>query len=296
MSIPKSLLGDDWTAITARHALPIVIAAAQNGRCIRYGEIDSEIVKRRLGHHVLVVQYGHPAGAIGNAMIELGERWGEEIPPLNAIIVNAKDGMPGDGVNFYLKRYFNSKKGARSYTTKQRRAIVEEIHADVFAFKHWNRVLAACNAKKISLPPKSKPSGKIQPPIKGGWSNEPESEAHKKLKEHVASNPALVGLPKSTAKGHMEYRFASADCADVVFKTANSLVGVEVKSRVSNEADLTRGVFQAVKYQALLRAEQKSRREPPTATAVLVSEQPLPEKLRNLVDILRIEIFVVSCG
>ncbi|MGE3105280.1 MAG: hypothetical protein AB7K14_08525 [Lysobacterales bacterium] len=293
MSIPKSLLGDGWTPTTARHALPIVIAAAQHGRCITYGEIDGEIVTRKLGHHVLAVKYGHPAGAIGNAMIELGERWGEDIPPLNAIIVNAKDGMPGDGVNSYLKRYFNSKTGARSYTIKQRRAIVEEIQADVFAFKHWNRVLAACNAKKTSPPPKKKPRGKIQPPVKGGWSNEPESEEHKKLKEHVARNPALVGLPKSTAKGHIEYRFASADCADVVFTTADSLVGVEVKSRISNEPDLTRGVFQAIKYQALLRAEQKSRGEPPTATAVLVSEQPLSEKLRYLAEILRIEVFVV---
>lgn len=295
MSIPKSLVGDGWTATTARHALPIVIAAAQHGRCVAYGEIDREIVKRKLGHHVLAVQYGYPAGAIGNAMIELGERWSENIPPLNAIIVNAKDGMPGGGVDFYLKRYFNSKKGARSYTTKQRRAIIEEIHADVFAFKHWDRVLEACNARKTSPPPKKKTSSKVQLPVKGGWSNEPESEAHKRLKERVASNPELVGLPKCTAKGHVEYRFASADCADVVFKTANGFVGVEVKSKISNDADLTRGVFQAIKYQALLRAEQKSRQEPPTATAVLVSEQPLPEKLRNLAEILRIEIFVASC-
>ncbi len=294
MNIPKSLLGNDWTATTARHALPMVIAAAQHGRSITYGEIDREILRRKLGRHVLAVQYGYPAGAIGNAMIELGEHWGIDIPPLNAIIVNAKDGMPGKGVNFYLKRYFNTKRGAVSYTTKQRRAIVEEIQADVFSFKHWDRVLAACKVKKISFELKRKLNGKVQPPVKGGWSSEPESKAHKELKEYVARNPKLVGLPKGTAKGRTEYLFASADCADVVFTIPKSLVGVEVKSRLSNDADLTRGIFQAVKYQALLRAEQKARLQPPTATAVLVSEQALSEKLRNLATVLGIGVFVVS--
>lgn len=295
MSIPKSLLGDRWTNITARHALPMVVAAAQQGRCITYGEIDREIVNRKLGHHVLAVQYGYPAGAIGNAMIELGERWGEEIPPLNAIIVNAKDGMPGDGVDVYLKRYFNSKKGAGSYTAKQRQAIVEEIHAEVFSFNRWDQVLDACKLKKSFVGPEKSSRGKVQQPVRGGWSNEPESPEHKRLKEFVSRNPASIGLHKNTAKGHMEYRFASADCADIVFTITNSLVGVEVKSRISNDADLTRGVFQAVKYQALLRAEQKARSQPPTATAVLVTERPLPESIRNLAKVLRIDTFVVSC-
>jgi len=294
MSVPESLLGDSWTTITARHALPIVVWCAKNGRSITYGQLDSEIVTRGLGHHVMAVQYGHPAGAIGDALLELEPRWKKRIPPLNAIIVNAKDRMPGKGVNYYLKHYFKVKKGTSKIGAGQRQAVVEEIQADVFAFKHWDRVLQECELKKIQggVSTDSEDSD-VAPPKRGGWSGEPESEEHRTLKEYVASNPSLIGLPHSAAKGRTEYLFASADSADVVFTAPQHVVGVEVKSRISNDADLNRGLFQAVKYQALLRAEQKACLSPPTATAVLVTERPLPLKLRNLSKVLGIEVIVV---
>lgn len=136
MPIPQALVGDTWTAVTARNALPIVVRWAQHGEPITYGRLDAEIVRHRIGHHVMAVQYGYPAGAIGNALIELEKRWGMIIPPLNVIIVNAKDRLPGKGVDYYLKHYFKVKKGAGKYSLTQRRAVVEEIQADVFAFKH----------------------------------------------------------------------------------------------------------------------------------------------------------------
>jgi hypothetical protein len=87
-SRPKELVGDKWTQVTARNALPIPVSCAKRGTSITYGQLDAEIVRRGLGHHVLPVQYGHPAGAIGGALIELGKRWDTRIPPLNAILVN----------------------------------------------------------------------------------------------------------------------------------------------------------------------------------------------------------------
>ena len=68
---------------------------------------------------------------------------------------------------------------------------------------------------------------------------------------------------------------------------------VEVKSCISNQADVNRGIFQAVKYQALLRAEQRALYQTPTATAVLVTEERLPDVLQNLADTLGIESFVI---
>jgi len=66
-------------------------------------------------------------------------------------------------------------------------------------------------------------------------------------------------------------------------------LGVEVKSIISNDNDINRGIFQCVKYQSLLRAEQKSLMLPPTARAVLVVERQLPTGLQNLSDILGIK-------
>ena len=79
MPIPKALVGDTWTPITARNALPIVVRWAQRGELITYGQLDAKIVKHGLGHHVMAVQYGYPAGAIGNALIELEKRWNKRI-------------------------------------------------------------------------------------------------------------------------------------------------------------------------------------------------------------------------
>ena len=295
MPIPQALKGDKWTNITARSALPIVVKWAQQGEAITYGQLDAEIVKHGLGHHVMAVQYGYPAGAMGSALIELEKRWNKAIPPLNAIIVNTKDRLPGKGVDYYLKHYFKIKKGAKGISLVQRRAVVEEIQADVFAFKHWDRVLRECELEPFSgSVAKKAPKGGVASPKRGGWSTEPESQEHRELKEYVANNPFVIGLPRSSPSGRTEYLFPSADSADVVFATSRQLVGVEVKSRISNDADLNRGIFQAVKYQALLRAEQRARLESPTATAVLVSERTLPDKLKNLADTLGIEVIVVS--
>jgi len=243
----------------------------------------------------MAIQYGHPAGEIGNALIELEQRWNKRIPPLNAIIVNAKDKMPGKGVNYYLKHYFKVKKGTSNISIKDRRAVVDEIHADVFAFSDWDRVLRECGQPPLKDGVLSDAQDEeVSPPRKGGWSGEPESDEHRTLKEYVAKNPSLIGFPKNAARGCTEYLFASADSADVVFNSTKRLVGVEVKSHISNDADLNRGIFQAVKYQALLRAEQRARLEAPTASAMLVSGRPFPKKLLSLAKLLGIEVIVVE--
>lgn len=294
MSLPKSLEGDRWTEITARHALPILIWCAKKGKTITYGQLDHEIVRRGLGHHVMAVQYGYPAGAIGNSLIELEKIWGESIPPLNAIVVNAADGMPGKGVNYYLEHYFDTKQRIKSMTKKEKRAVIEEIHSDVFSYGFWDDVLEEFGFKllkgKVEL---DNNADIISTPKRGGWSGEGESDEHDALKHYIAKNPQKIGLPKSNKKGKVEYVFASADKADVVFDTKNGFVGVEVKSCISNEADLNRGIFQSIKYQALLRAEQKARSEAPTAIAVLVTEKKLTNTLKNLADVLGIQFFVV---
>ena len=295
MPCPESIKGDRWTKVTARHALPILVWCAKHGRCITYGQLNSEIVNRQLGHHVPPVQYGHPAGAIGSALNEIEERWGEPVPPLNAIVVNRASMLPGRGVNYFLEHYYQPDDHVENMDLEDRRAVVEEVQADVFAYEYWDDVLEECELQAllgtVTLDPEADTVAK---PVKGGWSREPESNEHRNLKEYIAKNPDAIGLPKRSRKGKTEYVFASADKADVVFKTPNGYVGVEVKSVISGDADLNRGLHQAVKYQALLRAEQKASLQPPTARAVLVSERQLPRSLQNLADVLGIKVYIVN--
>ena len=238
---------------------------------------------------------GYPAGAIGSALIELEERWGEPVPPLNAIVINDTTMLPGKGVNNFVERYYQPDKRVKNMSIEERRAVVEEVHADIFAYEYWDDVLEACKLQAllgtVTLDPQA---DTVAEPVKGGWSKEPESDEHRKLKAYIARNPDAIGLPKRSRKGETEYVFASADKADVVFKTPNGYVGVEVKSVISGDPDLSRGLYQDVKYQAFLRAEQKALIKPPTARAILVSERQLPRFLQNLEDVLGIKVFIIS--
>jgi len=293
MSLPEVLQRDRWTEDTARAALPLLIWCAQNGRTITYGRLDKEIVDRGWGHHVMAVQYGRPAGTIGDALIETEDEWGELIPPLNALVVNATNGLPSKGVNYYLERYCAPDTHVDDMSLTEKRAIVEEVWEEIWGFERWDKLL-----EEYGLDPVTRglvddeEENEVFVPKKGGWSTEPESEEHKLLKLYVAAYPEVVGLDRKSPKGTIEYLFPSADKADVVFVNGDRLTGVEVKSRISNEADISRGIFQCVKYQALLRAEQKAAYVPPTARAVLVTENALTSAQRELADQLGIKVVV----
>jgi hypothetical protein len=235
--------------------------------------------------------YGKPAGAIGNALIETEEKWEDIIPPLNALIINKATRLPGSGANRYLEKYTKLKHVDMS--DDEKKAIVEEIHTDIFSYEHWDDLLKEYELEPFNeLSENDQDNNEISKLIRGGWSGEAESNEHKILKEFIANNPNAVGLGKKTKEGIVEYLFPSSDKADVVFKNGSKYLGVEVKSIISNNEDINRGIFQCVKYQALLRAEQKFLKLPPTARAVLVVESQPSLELRNLSDILGIKIII----
>ena len=59
----------------------------------------------------------------------------------------------------------------------------------------------------------------------------------------------------------------------------DEVLAIEVKSRDSNWADLQRGIYQCVKYQAVLRAQERGER---TIRTLLVTESDLRPDLENL--------------
>ncbi len=293
MPLPNALTGNRWTKYTARASLPLLVWCAKNGRTITYGQLDKEIVDRGWGNHVMVVQYGHPAGAIGSALIETEEKWGHPIPPINALVINKNTQLPGHGVDWYLERYCNCT--GKSVDINDKRAIVDEIHADIFAYERWDELLEEYGLNPIENGVQYDDTElEMSKPSRGGWSSESESEEHKNLKQFIANNPQIVGLENSSNKGITEYLFPSADKADVVFKNDSKYLGVEIKSIISNDEDINRGIFQCVKYQSLLRAEQKALMVPPTARAILVVERKPTLALQNLADILGIRVVVYS--
>jgi len=146
---------------------------------------------------------------------------------------------------------------------------------------HYANVGSVLTAKSLSLPAIAKQAkyGRA-----GG-----ETEDHRRLKEYVKSNPRLIGLSK-TAHGESEYLFLSSDAIDVLFKSPQIWVGVEVKSARSDPPDIMRGIFQCMKYKALMEATQKYERQGAGTRVVLVLGGNLPPELRAIVRLLEIEL------
>ena len=83
------------------------------------------------------------------------------------------------------------------------------------------------------------------------------------------------------ASTETEVDLDSGDRVDVVYKLANRITVLEVKSRISNEIDLMRGVFQCVKYRAVRQAMDV--RDDAVVEAYLITETPLSGEISALV-------------
>ena len=68
------------------------------------------------------------------------------------------------------------------------------------------------------------------------------------------------------------------------------VVAVEVKSRISNNADITRGLFQCIKYQAVLEAMLGLEGKQKNVRTVLLLETELPDELKVVQHMLGVEV------
>lgn len=296
MNAVKELNGNKWTQKAAKAIFPILVWLAKRGEIITYSELNDLIVRHGILHHVIAVQYGNPAGLIGNIVIEFEKKLKKTIPPINSLIVSKKNRLPSKGIDWYLERYLKATDKKREFTTEEKKAIVEEIHSEVYSFKEWDLILKELNLKpfKHKYPFFDDEVGKKNDKIyRGGWSSEGESDEHKNLKHFIANNPHLIGLNEFKPKdAKVEYIFPSADKADIVFVKGEKMIAVEIKSKISNDADIYRGIFQCIKYKALLRAEQKIKKIPPVAESILVVERKINQALKHLAKKLNVEIIV----
>lgn len=113
-----------------------------------------------------------------------------------------------------------------------------------------------------------------------------EGLRHLKLKEYVAHNPKCVGISAGIA-GQMEFPFLSGDECDVVFEVSDDkAVVVEIKN--GERGELVKGIYQAIKYRALMIA-QKGQGKNCDVTAFLVAYN-IPD---NIAEFAR--IFDINC-
>lgn len=275
--ISEPIAGDKLYQERARAALPLLVRQAQAGVPVFYSDLAEELgmPNPRNLNYVL--------GSIGQSLELLSKAWKEKVPPIQCLVVNRGTGLPGEGIGWFLVK----KEDFSGLPLRQKRAIVEAELQHVFSYPRWGDVLEA-----LSLAPADSDYTslvKIASRLGGGG----ESEQHKALKEYLACNPAAIGLKANTPTGVTEFALPSGDSLDVSFRDTKVWVAAEVKSAISNEADIIRGLFQCIKYRAVMEAVLVSQSLPQNARAILVLESKLPQSLISLRNLLGVE--VVEC-
>ncbi|MCO7468651.1 hypothetical protein NJG16_01040 [Stenotrophomonas maltophilia] len=278
-----------WRSRVIPDALPILIRWAQEGEAHSYSDLAQEL-HDTFGHEIKPRKdlYGTVAGGVAQALQWLSEQWKEPIPPLHAIVVNKNTKHPGEGAITISPAYFAGKK---LDTEEERRAHLREAMEDVFTYSNWDRVAHALGATMLTPSAGAVEEVAADAPLplpKVQEGGRPESDEHKALKAWVASHPEEFVDFGSFPTGSNEKLLSSGDRLDAHFDNGRHRLAVEVKTSKCSEDELQRGVYQAVKYRAVLRAEQKAIRHVPNGEAVLVCTRAPNVETRALIKRLQV--------
>lgn len=271
------LSGDKLYLQRARATLPLLVRQARAEQPISYGQLAEElgIPNPRNLNYVL--------GAIGRALVSLSQEWGEEVPPIQALVRNQATGLPGEGISWFAP----DAREFRNASPRNRRQVVDGMLAKVYRYRRWDDVL-----RQFGLVPVS--SCALAASAQQLWSRHPsepgETPDHERFKRFIAQNPSILGLSQSLAPGEVEFVFASGDVIDVLFRTGSGWIGVEVKSAKSDVADIERGLFQCVKYQALIEVTQRVQQVLLSSRVILALEGSLPPELVAQRNVLGIDL------
>lgn len=258
----------------ARKTLPILVRQAKAEQPIYYSDLAEEIgmPNPRNLNYVL--------GAIGNSLKRLSEKWDEEIPLINFLVINKNNGLPGEGISYFIK----DRKHFENSSKKEKRRLLNLYLSEVYNYPKWDEVLKALNLEPSKLP-NVKKNLKNKNSLEKG-----ESPEHERFKIFISKHPEILGINKDLQSTIIEYNFPSQDAVDILFKTNNIWIGVEVKSHISDTDDILRGLFQCVKYKALIEAEQMTNYHKPSAEVLLVIENEFPSELIIIKNILGIDV------
>lgn len=273
-AISANIHGDKLYQERARKALPILVRQAFSGKPLYYKQLADELNMPNPRNLNFVL------GSIGQSLIELGEAWKEEIPPIQCLIINQADELPGEGFGWFMP----NKADWKDLRKRQKSTLVQAIMHQIYAYPKWHTVL-----RELKLEPIAQNFSDIVAKA-SNFQAGGESEDHLALKEFVKNHPDVVGLAGRYGPGTSEKCLPSGDRIDVFFDAGQEWVGVEVKSARSNDVDIVRGLFQCVKYKAVLNAMLVAEQRDIDARAILVLESMFPVDLLPLKNMLGVEV------
>ncbi len=217
----------------ARLALPILVRQAESNEPITYGDLALEMgVHHRAIRHVL-----------GYVRDEVCEPRG--LPLLNVLVVNRETGVPGES--------FLPEGASERMSVEERRGRFQQELARLCS-EDWGPLLQEFGLRHLHPKPRDLEDEARRYERRIRRSGVGEGPVHRRLKLWVAANPKALGLSRVT-KHTIEYMHPSGDEADVLFERRSAPPAV-VEVKVGERGELVKGIYQLVKYRALLSAER----------------------------------------
>jgi hypothetical protein len=271
---------EEWARTILAYLVKYLQSFQGGNKYITYGELAKKIdyPEPHIGN-LFGSNIGKTLGVMGhlfdNFVVD-----GQNVPLIQALVVGQANKLPSDGLKEFDTTYPN-------LSNEKKRDFVYAEYEKIFDFgSRWEQVLEKLKIKpydNIELPDVKKKQGLYNP---YGGEGSPE---HVALRDFIANNPSVIGL-NTDKKGVTEYPLKSGDKIDVVFELENEIIGVEVKSRRSGIDDLERGLFQCVKYAAVLEAEKKLGGRNTSIRCMLVIEDSLTNQLSRTQKILNVDV------
>ncbi len=260
-----------WAEKTLQYLISHIRDYKGGNKFVYYGELAEAIgYPEPYKGSVFGLRIGQTLGELGH-MIESMVIDGEHPPYIQALVVKKGDKLPGDGLKEFYEDY-------PDLPRDKKKDLIAAEYERVFNFgSRWEKLLEelGLSTDKTSAKEKDRKANPLHNPY--GSEGSPE---HQKLRNHVYQNPQLLGI--SPIARFREYPLKSGDFIDVVFETPTEIIGVEVKSYRSGHDDLERGVFQCIKYRAVLEAERTVASSSKKIECILITEPELPRHLRSV--------------
>jgi hypothetical protein len=262
-----------------------LIATALDGSTMTYGVVKERLEKEESFSTIFATRIGFVAGALMTTIQEVDA----SAPLINVLVVNQDDRMPSKGAGSFMARRFDEKK-LKQDDYKQRhpkkwRSYFERAAAEVYATsaEEWSALYKKVFGDFLSLDQIAIEREKRQDGNEDDYGindskygSGGEGEFHKELRLWVTANPQKISSSFARARTETEFCLDSGDRIDVVYHLDDRTIIFEVKSRISNDIDLKRGVYQCIKYRAV-KAAMDVRRSLPIQTILVTENKPSGE-------------------
>ena len=226
-----------------------LISAAKAGTKVTYGIAADRLMQECRFRKIFSTRMGFVAGTAMDNILEKEP----PAPLLNVLLVRQDTRLPGDGAAGYLVGRYPKETWLKKVSPSKRyperwEKVVRRAAGEVYAYTHWESLYERIYKRRL---PKSAPVRSVE---KDGlrYGRKGEGENHKALRLWVKNNPQKINHQFHGVRTETEYQLLSGDRVDVVYFSKNGIVALEVKSKDSNSEDIRRGIYQCVKYRAVL--------------------------------------------